>query len=469
MRGSTATAQRDKKGSVLIGLLWCLALLSVVVIGVLHTSRIDLMVQRNYGDRIQAHYLAVAGIEKAKALLYRDARDRSRSGRNHTGELYDSPEDFRDARFSRGQFRILHRGGEAEGGRIVYGMIDEESRLNVNYASFEQLSNIVGMTVDVAAAIMDWRDEDNQVTPGGAEADYYMSLRPPSSPRNGPLLTVRELLMVRGVTREALLGDETERSESSSETEETSGLGEAETGWARLLTVNSAVDNVTGAGQERVNIQTADEQSLAQVPGITPDIAKAIVAYRNQNRFSSVVDLLDVTAVRQQNQQGGQPNQTVQTVPQIGPGGQPVPQANPNQPVPDPSGPKMISEQLLMDIADELTVQNEQTLPGVINPNTASLEVLLCLPGMTRQVAHSIISSRQANGYFQNVAQMLNVQGMTHEILKQLAPLLTVRSETFRILSEGRIDSSKVSERIQEIVHIGLHSVTTLSYREDDL
>jgi hypothetical protein len=64
---------------------------------------------------------------------------------------------------------------------------------------------------------------------------------------------------------------------------------------------------------------------------------------------------------------------------------------------------------------------------------------------------------------------MLRVPGMTREILKRLAPLLTVRSETFRILSEGRIDSSKVSQRIQEIVHIGLHTVTTLSYREDDL
>jgi competence ComEA-like helix-hairpin-helix protein len=122
-----------------------------------------------------------------------------------------------------------------------------------------------------------------------------------------------------------------------------------------------------------------------------------------------------------------------------------------------------------MDIADELTVQGEQTLPGVINLNTAPLDVLLCLTGMTRAVAHSIISYRQANGYFQNVAQMLRVPGMTREILKQLAPLLTVRSETFRILSEGRIDSSKVSQRIQEIVHIGLHTVTTLSYREDDL
>ena len=70
-----------RNGSILVGLLWCLALLSVVVIGVLHTARLDLLVVKNYGDRVQAHYLALAGIEKAKALLYQDARDRPASRR----------------------------------------------------------------------------------------------------------------------------------------------------------------------------------------------------------------------------------------------------------------------------------------------------------------------------------------------------------------------------------------------------
>src|ERR1051326_8743806 len=84
------------RGSVLVALLWCLMLLSLVVVGLLHTARMDLTVQKNYGDRIQAHYLAVAGIEKAKALLYRDAGDRSRIQRNYTGQLLDSAQNFRD-------------------------------------------------------------------------------------------------------------------------------------------------------------------------------------------------------------------------------------------------------------------------------------------------------------------------------------------------------------------------------------
>src|SRR4051794_15508315 len=85
-----------KRGSILVGLLWCLALLSVMVVGILHTARLDLLVVKNYDDRIQAHYLALAGIEKAKALLYQDALDRRRAAKNHNGELYDAPKHFRD-------------------------------------------------------------------------------------------------------------------------------------------------------------------------------------------------------------------------------------------------------------------------------------------------------------------------------------------------------------------------------------
>ncbi len=135
------------KASILVGLLWCLALLSVVVIGVLHSARLDLMVVKNYGDRIQAHYFALAGIEKAKALLYQDARLRTRSGTSHGGELYNAPEQFRDVPLGRGQFRVIRPGRAEEGGGLIFGVSDEESRLNVNYASDEQLTKIRSITL----------------------------------------------------------------------------------------------------------------------------------------------------------------------------------------------------------------------------------------------------------------------------------------------------------------------------------
>jgi competence ComEA-like helix-hairpin-helix protein len=427
-------------GSVLVGLLWCLALLSVVVIGVLHTARIDLLIVKNHGDRIQAQYLALAGIEKAKALLYQDARERSRSRVNHSDELYNSPQEFRDIRLGRGQFQVFHRGRADEGG-IIYGVSDEESRLNVNTASGAELAKLDGMTPDLLAAISDWRDGDNAATSGGAEVDYYASLQPPYQPRNGPLLTLRELLMVRGITPE-LLGD-----------------SPSQAGWSAILTVDSSVENVNAAGENRINIQTADEPSLTSIRGISQDIAKAIVSYRGQNRLETLADLLDVVAAQNQPQQErssgtNQPSQ-----------GRPIQSAPP----PNPSGPKVVSEDLLMEIADDLTADSNQDLPGAVNINTASLDVLACLPGIDRELAQAIISFRHSDGFFPNTAWLLKVPGMNRQIFKQLAPRVTARSETYRILSEGKVNSSGARQRIQAIVRVGLGGIETLSYREDDL
>lgn len=469
-----------RNASILVGLLWCVALLSLVVVGLLHTSRIDLMAVKNYGDRIQAHYLAVAGIEKAKALLYQNAHDRSRSAKNHSGELYNSPEQFRDVAFGRGKIRVFRRGRQDEGGGVIYGISDEESRLNVNIASTDQLTNIDRMTPEIAAAIADWRGAGDTVTPGGANADYYLSLQPPYKPRHGPLMTTRELLLVKGVTRDLLYGKDSHANgllPAAGDGEDdslSSGdlAGDTDGGWAGILTVGSTEKNVNAGGQDRVNVQTADENSLTSVKGITSAMARAIVAYRGQNTLKSIADLLDVTAPQNQNQGGngnsgansgqGDSSQSSQS------NGQGASASGSNSGG-SGSGRKVISSDVLTDIADDITTSDDKDLSGMININTAALDVLTCLPGVDRQLAQAIISYRQSSGFFANTAELLKVGGMTSDIFKQVAPLVSARSETFRILSEGKVTSTGARQRIQAIVHVDLNDVNTLCYREDDL
>jgi competence ComEA-like helix-hairpin-helix protein len=215
-----------------------------------------------------------------------------------------------------------------------------------------------------------------------------------------------------------------------------------------------------------VNIQSADERSLTGVRGITQEIAQAIVAYRGQNQFKTVADLLEVTAAQNQNQLGQRSNGNATGQDQSAP---PPNAQSPNDSPSAPSGPKVVSAELLMEIADDLTVQTEASLAGVVNINTASLEVLACLPGVSRDLAQAIISYRTSSGFFPNTACLLKVPGMTRDIFKQVAARVSARSETFRILSEGKVTSTGTRQRIQEIVRLGLNEFTTLSYREDDL
>jgi competence ComEA-like helix-hairpin-helix protein len=459
-----------RSGSILVGVLWCMVLLSVLVIGVLHTARMDLIVVKNYGDRVQAHYLALAGVERAKALLYQDVVTRQQTAKNHTGSLYDDAKDFQDVPLGRGKFQVFRRAPQEEGGGIIYGISDEESRLNLNTASASQLTNLTDMTSDILGAILVWRSDatqnaatQNAATPGGANSDYYMSLRPPYLARNGPFQTVRELLMVRGVTPALLLGNDDNQngfldSDDDPSDQEPPGSKPPpppDPGWAALLTVTDTDKNVDASGKDRVNPQTADEATLSTVPGITQAIARAIVSYRGQNQLQSLDDLLSVTA-QNANQGGANGNANGGSNPQAGGGN-----GSGN------SGTPVISQELLEQIADNLTLADGTDLPGLININTASLNVLICLPGVERSLAQAIINYRTSTGYFDNVAALLKVDGMTRAIFKQVVPLITARSETYRIIAEGKINSSGARQRMEVIVHIGRSDMETLGYRED--
>ena len=66
------------------------------------------------------------------------------------------------------------------------------------------------MTDEIAAAIIDWIDQDDN-TESGAETDYYATLDPPYAAKNGPFDTIEELLLVKGVTPEILYGEDANR------------------------------------------------------------------------------------------------------------------------------------------------------------------------------------------------------------------------------------------------------------------
>ena len=208
--------------------------------------------------------------------------------------------------------------------------------------------------------------------------------------------------------------------------------------------------------------------SLSSVRGISAELAKAIIASRGQNQLENLADLLDVAAPAPRGQlpptPAANPPRTGRTQP-----GRTAPPTTRVQtpPTAQTTGPKLISEQLLMEIADDVTVANDSDQAGAININTASPDVLACLPGISKELAQAIVAYRKSAGFFPNTAHLLKVDGMNRQIFKQVAPKVSARSETFRILSEGQVTSTGARKRIQVIVRLGSSSIDTLSYRED--
>ena len=99
---------------------------------------------------------------------------------------------------------------ENESAKLNLNTLAEDDDLETN-SSRERLLLIPSMTQEIADSILDWLDEDNTPREFGAEETYYQALIPPYTPRNGPLNSLDELLMVAGVTPELLYGLDSNR------------------------------------------------------------------------------------------------------------------------------------------------------------------------------------------------------------------------------------------------------------------
>ena len=74
--------------------------------------------------------------------------------------------------------------------------IDSEAQLSALFRALD-------LDLEPVQAILDWIDQDSETRyPNGAEDEYYTGLEMPYRAGNGPFTTVRELLLVRGITTE---------------------------------------------------------------------------------------------------------------------------------------------------------------------------------------------------------------------------------------------------------------------------
>ncbi len=142
-----------------------------------------------------------------------------------------------------------------------------------------------GMTEEIADCILDFLDEDDEARPYGAESEYYSQLPSPYAAVNGPLHSVDELLLVKGVTPLLLFGLDQNRngvvdgsesqatmmgatgsSTTTTSSSSLSGNSESESppslGWSQYLTLFSREKNTDSTGLPRVNLNSTDLQQL---------------------------------------------------------------------------------------------------------------------------------------------------------------------------------------------------------------
>ena len=199
-----ATLRIETRGSVLLYVVWVVLLLSLFAAGVGSRALFALNLSRRLSEQLRAAYIARGAVRYAALVLARDETP-SFDGLN---DRWSSGSLFREHQVDGGSFSVT---GEAqiEGGAAAqFGLDDEERRVNLNTAPTDVLIRFLeaagGLRGDdalaAAAAIEDWRDEDDDERAGGAEGSYYRTLRDAYDCKDGPFENAEELLLVKGIS-----------------------------------------------------------------------------------------------------------------------------------------------------------------------------------------------------------------------------------------------------------------------------
>ena len=431
---------KNKKALVLVGVLWIVALLTVIATSVGQNSRLDIKVSAVRTEELRCKWACRAGIEKAIGILNEDLRESDCL----TDLWSDNHEDFNDISLERCWFSVK--------------VIDESSRLNINTVTKQQLLELLYMEEDIADAIIDWRDGDDTPSTAGVEGGYYENLPIGYTIRNGPLKTIRELLMVKGVTEELLYGEDTnfngllDYNEQDGDESPPADNGDdvLDVGWIAYLTCYSYDKNTDAEGNQRVNINQANERQLQNSLEISRPQAQWIVERRQNNNFTSIADLLDNSSSQQSQQSSQQPQQSSQQPQQSSQqpqqssqrGSQGGSQNSSQQTEP-------VDTQTFYQIADKITVDSASQIPGRVNINTASKWVLVALLGgseANEQTAENIVAYRAGlvDG-MHSIAELMSAGLVNSQTFRQIANNITTRSDVFTIRCFATADRGGVN------------------------
>lgn len=202
---------RFQHGTALVTALLVLFLTVTLATDMASRQQFDVRRTGNLLTLDQAHEIALGGERWAIAILARDRRGEAPPGQSLSADDDNSADvDSLEEGWAQPLPPI-----PVEGGQIAGRIIDLQGRFNVNnlvadgavdalaLARFERLLETLEIDRGVAQAVVDWIDADGETTfPSGAEDDFYIARGEPYLAANQPLVTVSELLLVRGIDNE---------------------------------------------------------------------------------------------------------------------------------------------------------------------------------------------------------------------------------------------------------------------------
>ena len=487
-----ARVNANRRGSLLLIVLITVVILSLAVFTFTELMQVEQEASSVMTRRVQSRYLVDSGVDYLRLYLSQTEEEIFEKGGvwdNENGN-FDSIPVAVDTENNGlvGRFTIvapsLDEEGTPEGRR--FGLVDESSKININalpYFDFyipgsarNMLMALPNMDPDIADSILDWVDADSETRDYGAESDFYGGQTPGYMAKNGPLDSLDELLLIRGVTPELLFGLDTNRNGILDDDEASLGdvsAADAEMflGWANYITLYSKESNLTPEGLDRININADDlEQLYDDLDSVfNDDWSNFIIWYRIVGPSPNVPDpengdlIVKGSAVPisvEADQEGA--NRFASVLDMVGV----------YLEVPDGSGNTVFLESpmLLQNIQQTLpiampsiTVYEGPAIAGRVNIMQAPRRVLEGIPGMTEDLIDTIIQIREfelddptfldlnRNWETWLLAEFL-ITGVDLETMKSLMPYICAGGDVYRAEIIGYFSDGRGTSRSEVVL-----------------
>ena len=196
---------RNERGVALLLTILIISLIYVLTVQFNTAMWSNLHAATNLKDSIQLGSMARSGFNAARAVIAVDglkvpAVDSFHDAWANLAAISEYSAFF----FEEGRFVVKvndHSGRIQINALLKDGAVSEEQReMLARFLAASEFGLETAEVEGIVQALIDWLDEDDEVTGfGGAENLYYQTLENPYPPRNGPLESLEELLYVRGI------------------------------------------------------------------------------------------------------------------------------------------------------------------------------------------------------------------------------------------------------------------------------
>ena len=297
--------RRDRTGMVLVFALWVLGVLTILAVSVAAGIRQKIFLVGRLDERSRMNYLLEAAVKKTAGYIHGQMEESSFVFTPAVkANLLNNPGELSSIMLGRDAAGVGYVPVDGDGRTVQWGVVDEESKLNLNKTDQMSLSNLLVNVLSMkeedadklALSILDWRQVGEGQVNGFFSDDYYSNLQYPYPKKSAYYESLDELLLVKGMNRQiyerlinfvTIYGDGgININTASKEVLEAIGLSDALV--EKILTVRRGRDNVESTADDHLFSRTYEiAADLNAVVSLTLDESRAIDAMNARGVLST--------------------------------------------------------------------------------------------------------------------------------------------------------------------------------------